>query len=131
MSYLPLNMTLYLLFGRCWPIVCTPSEAFCNRHKLCIPGSVCILLTALTYPRWYTRLPLVHLLQGSYQRFTWLCHQSQGISLVVLCLILRVWHSAPNIFMVLIQRINAPNIPFSYLCTYFMFQCPTYNLIAT
>ena len=33
---------------------------FCHYQKGCIPGSVCILLPALTYVWWYIRLPLVH-----------------------------------------------------------------------
>ena len=30
--------------------------------------AVCSLLSALTYPRWYTGLPVAHLLKGSYHR---------------------------------------------------------------
>ena len=54
-------MTLYLLCGRWWLIVCPPSGAFCNVQKVCIPGAVRSLLPTLTYSQWFTRLPVVHL----------------------------------------------------------------------
>ena len=37
---------------------------FCHYHKECISGAVHIPLLALTYLQWWTRLPLVHFLQG-------------------------------------------------------------------
>ena len=52
-------MTLHLLRGRWWTIVCPPSGAFLNCRKGYIPISLCTLLPALTYPWWYTGLPVV------------------------------------------------------------------------
>ena len=43
------------------------------------------LIPDSTYPQWYTRLPVVHLIHGSYQWFTWYYNQSQVINLVLLC----------------------------------------------
>ena len=59
-------MTLHLLYGRWWPIVCPPFGVPRNIHEGCINGSICTLLLALTYPQWYTRLHVVHLVtQGN------------------------------------------------------------------
>ena len=59
-------MTLHLLYGGWWTLLCPPSGALCNVQKGCAPGTVRTLLTALTYPQWYTRLHVVHLVtQGN------------------------------------------------------------------
>ena len=47
-------MTLHILLGMWWKIVCPPSGALHNVQKVCIPGAVCTLLSTLTYPKWYT-----------------------------------------------------------------------------
>ena len=76
-----------------WEVVDNSISSFWKLHnyqKLCISGAVCSLLPTLTYPQWYTMLPLVHLLQGSSQGFTWLCYQSWGVNLVALWLILKL-----------------------------------------
>ena len=44
-------------------MVFSPSGAFCNAHKRFIPGAVYILILALTYSQWFSKLPLVHLMQ--------------------------------------------------------------------
>ena len=62
---LPLTTTLYLLHGRWWEMVFPPSGALHNDQKECIPRAIRGLMTELTYPQWYTILPLVHLLQLS------------------------------------------------------------------
>ena len=41
---------------------------FCHRQKIFIPGAVRSLLPELTYPWWYTSLPLVHFVFGSVNR---------------------------------------------------------------
>ena len=47
-------MTLHLLCAMWCPILCPPSGALRNVQKGCIPRTVCTLLSALTYPQWYT-----------------------------------------------------------------------------
>ena len=54
-------MTLRLLCGKCWTLVCPPSVALRNVQNGCIPGAVHGLLLAITYPQSYTKLRLVHL----------------------------------------------------------------------
>ena len=54
-------MTLHLLYGRWWPIVCPPSSAFLNYQKRFINGALHTLLLALTYPKWRIRLYVVQL----------------------------------------------------------------------
>ena len=54
-------MTLHLLRGRWWRIVFPPSGMLRNDQKGCLPESVCGLLAALTYLKWYTRLHMVGL----------------------------------------------------------------------
>ena len=54
-------MTLKLHCGRWRPIVCPLSGVFVTAIKECINREVLSLLPALTYPQWYTRLPVVHL----------------------------------------------------------------------
>ena len=83
--YLPLTMTLHLLCRSCWPIVCPPYSAFVTSRRDFIIRAVRILLPELTYHWWYTRLPVVQLLRGSSQGFTWYCNKIQGINLVALC----------------------------------------------
>ena len=68
-----------------WLILCPPSSAFFEYRRGCLIRAVRSLLPELTYPRWYTRLPLIHLLCGSSQEFNWYCHYIQGINLVALC----------------------------------------------
>ena len=59
-------MTIQLLRGRWWPIVCPPSGAVLNFQKGCITGAVCTLLTELIYPQRCIRLHVVHLVtQGT------------------------------------------------------------------
>ena len=59
-------MTFHLLCVWWWPILCPISGALHNVQKRCIPGAVCMLLPALTYPQWYTRLHVVRLVtQGT------------------------------------------------------------------
>ena len=89
-----------------WEVVSNTMSSFWKFHhyeKLCSSWAVSNLLSNLTYTQWYTKLPSVHLLHGSSQRFTWFCHQIQGINLVVICLILTVWHinmkNDPNLFL--------------------------------
>ena len=56
-------MTLNLLFGRWWLIVCPPSGALCDGHKGCISRAVRCLMTELTYIWLFARLPVAHLIQ--------------------------------------------------------------------
>ena len=67
---LPITMALRLLRGGWYPTVYHPSGVLRNVQKGCIPGSVHILLTALTNPQgsayytWYAQLlkvPMIHL----------------------------------------------------------------------
>ena len=58
---LPLTMSLHLLHGRWWPIVCPPSSALRGVQKGCISIAELTLLPTLTYPQWYTRLYMVRL----------------------------------------------------------------------
>ena len=86
-------MTLHLLYGRWWPIVCTPSNKFFNCQNDCIPGAVCTLLPASTYPQWCIQLHVIRLFaQGP-------CGlpdtQRWGINLVAILMILRVRHPPP------------------------------------
>ena len=69
-----LTIYLHLLRGRWWPILCHPYVALRNVQKGCIPGSVRIILTALTnsqgspYHMRYAQLlkvPVVHLRSSS------------------------------------------------------------------
>ena len=82
--YLPITMTLHLLCGRLWPIICPTSGMFVTYRRDCIFREVLSLMPKLTYPRWYTSFPLVHLLRGSSQGFTWYFHHRQDINLVAL-----------------------------------------------
>ena len=64
--------TSYELSPPSWEVVVNSMYSlwkFCRYKQLCIPGVVHRLLPALTYPQWYTSLPLVHLLCGNYQGF--------------------------------------------------------------
>ena len=56
-------MTLHLLRGSWLTILYPPSGEFRNVQKGFIPVEVHSLLPDLTYPQWYTMLPLVHLIQ--------------------------------------------------------------------
>ena len=56
-------MTLHLLRGRWWTIVCPPYIVLRSSHRGCIPIAVCSLLPALIYPHRYTRLHTVRLVR--------------------------------------------------------------------
>ena len=56
-------MTLHLLCGRWWKILCPPYGTICNVQKGCITRAVHGPMMALTYTQWYTRLPVVKLMQ--------------------------------------------------------------------
>ena len=68
-------MTLKLHCGRWWPILCPTSGAFVTAIRDCIIGAVRSLLPALTYPQWYTRLPVVHLVTQITRGLTGKGHQ--------------------------------------------------------
>ena len=74
------------------PRVCPPSGAFVTARRDFISRSVRSLLTALTYPKWYTRLPVVHLVTQVPRGLPGKGHQSLVINLVALCMLLRVRH---------------------------------------
>ena len=59
-------------------------QQFDHYQKGLIPGALHSLLLDLTYPWWYIRLPLVHLIRGGPQGLTQYCHHIRGINLVVL-----------------------------------------------
>ena len=88
---LPLNMTLHLIRGRWWTIICPPSGILSLQEIM--------YLRRGTYPTSSINLySVVHqvatgaLSKSSSQRFTWYGHQSRGITLVALWLLLIVWH---------------------------------------
>ena len=63
----------------------------------CIIIVVRSLVTELTYPRWYTGLPMVHLLRRSSQGLPDTDPQSWGINLLALCILLTVRHNETQI----------------------------------
>ena len=76
-----------------WELVCNSIYScwdFLHYQKVCVSRAVRSLLTSLTYPWWYARLPLIHLLRGISQGFILYYPQSQGINLVALYLLLIV-----------------------------------------
>ena len=77
-------MIIHIHGGRWLPIVCLPYGYLRDFHKGCIHGLVHVLLPTLTYPQWYTRLPMVHLMQVP-KGLPDTGHQSQGIKLGALC----------------------------------------------
>ena len=89
---LSLTMTLHILCGKWWPILCPPSGALLHwqkgwHHRTSMQPSACIDLSSV-----------IHQVTPSYsfsQGFTWYWHQIWGIKLVVLWLLLRVRHSSP------------------------------------
>ena len=56
-------MNLHFLRGKWWPIVFPPSCASVTSRRDFIVRAVRSLLTELTYPHFFTGLPLVHLMQ--------------------------------------------------------------------
>ena len=77
-------MTLNILFGRWWTIVCPPSRELHNVQKGCINGAVHTLLPALTNPQGFTRLHVVSLVTQDPSGLPVL-FQRLGIKLVLLC----------------------------------------------
>ena len=81
-------MTLHLLRGRWWSIVCPHSGVLLNCQKGCIHGAVRTMLPELIHPQWCIRLHVVHLVNkgpsGSPDTQSW------SINILALCMPLRV-----------------------------------------
>ena len=68
-------MALHFLRGRWWPIVCPTYGALHSVQKGCIYRAALSLLPALTYPPWYTRLHMVHLVTQGPKGLPGFCSQ--------------------------------------------------------
>ena len=82
-------MTLHVLRGGWWQIVCPPSGAFCNiqkglHHWSSKKPDASIKLSSLVNPVTHGKF------YASSRGFTWYCPQSWGINLVALFVLLRV-----------------------------------------
>ena len=69
---------------------------YVTSQRGCIIGAVRSLLPELTYPWWYTGLPVVHLLHGISKGLPHQGYQQQGINLFLIFMMLRVRHSPPT-----------------------------------
>ena len=90
-------MTLHLHRGRCWPIVCSPYGVFITAIRGIIIGSVHSMLPTLAYPKWYTRLTFVHLVNQVPRGLHGKGQNNLYFNLVALCMLLRVEQLSYNL----------------------------------
>ena len=93
--YLSFTMTVHLHRGRWWLIVCHPYETLLNwqkglHHQISKQPAAGIKLYSAIYQVTHGTLDTIS------QGFTWYLHQSRGINIVSVCLILRVRQRDPN-----------------------------------